>query len=241
MLPMRHRKPVQAIYAIAVGFALACSHVPMASTEQAADLADYRDPAGRFTFAYPVAFGTPLPGTNDGFGDRVAAIRFSTFSPGGIGGEAALTKTAPMLDVQSAGGLYDAIAREALTAPLLSLVERELPRLTAANICEQLGRERHLDVGAAAFASVAEAQRNAIGELDRLGNVAPTVSECIVLGNTVAFLKEAAAVDGGPRRRVYGAVRFLPEPYSTFQLIRAGGTVDQALLSDMRRLVDSWR
>lgn len=212
----------------------------MAGSGQPTELADYRDPAGRFGFSYPVAFGTTARGTNDGFGDRVAAIRFSIFSRGGIGGEAALTKDAPMLDIQAAGGLYDAIAREALTASLLALIDRALPRLTVHNLCEQLGRERHLDVAAAAFAAVPAAQRNAIAELDRLGNVAPGVTECTVAGNTVAFLKEAATVDGGPRRRVYGAVRFLPEPYSAFQLIRAGGTVDQALLADIRRVVDSW-
>jgi hypothetical protein len=52
---------------------------------------EYADPARRFRFSCPASFGEPSPGTNDGFGDRVAAIRFSLFSSA-IGGEAALTR-----------------------------------------------------------------------------------------------------------------------------------------------------
>ena len=69
------------------------------------------DPARRFRFSYPASFGEPSPGTNDGIGDRVAAFRFSVFSSG-IGGEAALTSGFPVIDLQAAGGLYDANALE---------------------------------------------------------------------------------------------------------------------------------
>src|SRR5262245_11012203 len=49
---------------------------------QAQDQHEYVDPARRFRFMYPSEFGTTVPGTNDGFQDRVAAIRFSVFSNG---------------------------------------------------------------------------------------------------------------------------------------------------------------
>jgi hypothetical protein len=75
---------------------------------QAEPQREYADPARRFRFFSPASFGEPSPGTNDGFGDRVAAIRFSVFSSG-IGGEAALTRGSPVIDLQAAGGLYDAI------------------------------------------------------------------------------------------------------------------------------------
>ena len=75
---------------------------------QADSQREYRDPGGRFRFSYPAAFGAPSSGTNDGFEDRVAAVRFAVFSSG-IGGEAALTRGFPVVDLQAAGGLYDAI------------------------------------------------------------------------------------------------------------------------------------
>jgi len=42
----------------------------------------YQDPQKRFEFTYPAAFGAPSAGTDSGFRDRVAAIRFSEFSAG---------------------------------------------------------------------------------------------------------------------------------------------------------------
>jgi hypothetical protein len=202
---------------------------------------EYRDPAGRFVFSYPAAFGTTATGTNDGFGDRVAAVRFSTFSTGGIGGEAALTKGTPMLDVLAAGGLYDAIAAEALTPSLRALVDTVRPRLTPENLCDQIGRERHVDATAGPLSALPATQRTAIEGLDLMGSVAPSLTECTLHGATVTFVKEAGMTGGAARRRVYGAVRFLAPPYSTFQLIRAGGAVNTELLADMRRVVESWR
>jgi len=79
----------------------------------------YEDPQSRFTFHYPAEFGMPSPGTNNGFGDRVAAIRFARFSAGVQGGtlvwggEAALTRGFPLLDLRAAGGLYDEITLSA--------------------------------------------------------------------------------------------------------------------------------
>jgi hypothetical protein len=53
---------------------------------QAGSQREYVDPGRRFRLSYPAEFGAPSPGTNDGFADRVAAIRFAVFSAG-IGGE----------------------------------------------------------------------------------------------------------------------------------------------------------
>jgi len=43
---------------------------------------NYQDPQKRFAFSYPSEFGASSAGTDDGFGDRVAAVRFSAFSAG---------------------------------------------------------------------------------------------------------------------------------------------------------------
>src|SRR6266853_5426006 len=79
-------------------------------------LRTYQDPQRRFQFTYPAGFGTPSAGTDNGFRDRTAAIRFSEFSAGVhtrriiLGGEAVLTVGPPQLDLQAAGGLYDALS-----------------------------------------------------------------------------------------------------------------------------------
>src|SRR5438477_9815308 len=82
---------------------------------QAVPTKPYRDPGGRFTFFYPAAFGIASPGTNDGFGDRVSAVRFSSF-PARYGGEAVLTRGFPLIDLQAAGGLYDSLTLEIFPA-----------------------------------------------------------------------------------------------------------------------------
>ena len=124
----------------------------------------YADPARRFRFSYPASFGEPSPGTNNGFGDRVAAIRFSVFSSG-IGGEAALTRGFPVIDLQAAGGLYDAIVLEVFPEVIRRQILGALQPLSATNFCNQIAVEQHLDPQAAVFATLTAQQR--IG--DRLG------------------------------------------------------------------------
>ena len=54
-------------------------------TENASAMAQtvlYQDPQNRFKFYYPAEFGAVSPGTDDGVGSRVAAIRFANFSAG---------------------------------------------------------------------------------------------------------------------------------------------------------------
>lgn len=89
--------------------------IGVAAQDQPGTLRTYQDPQQRFQFTYPPEFGTPSPGTDNGFRDRTSAIRFSEFSAGVharriiLGGEAELTSGPPQLDLQAAGGLYDAI------------------------------------------------------------------------------------------------------------------------------------
>ena len=207
---------------------------------QAGGLREYVDPGGRFRFSYPAEFGAPSPGTNDGFDDRVAAIRFATFSSG-IGGEAALTRGFPVVDIQAAGGLYDAITLEVFPDPMRRQILQALPRLTAANFCPQIAQEQHLDPEVGPLAVLTAQQKSAIASADRIRNVNPRVLQCAVDGTTVTFDKEVAFQPGAPRQHVYGAIRFLEDPYATFQIVRAGPAPGAAVLSQMAALVKSWR
>jgi hypothetical protein len=208
----------------------------------------YRDPQQRFQFSYPSGFGNPSPGTDDGFGDRVAAIRFSEFSAGvrygriTAGGEAALGRGFPVLDLQSAGGLYDALTLQIFTPPLATVVRSALPPLNRSNFCDAVTRESHLDPRDPRLASLTPPQLESVAKVDRLYNVEPKVARCDVAGDTVTFAKESKVDPRGEPRHIYGAVRFLTAPYSTFQLIR--GTADppsEALLMQITAVVKSWQ
>jgi hypothetical protein len=199
----------------------------------------YRDPAGRFTFSYPAAFGTTSAGTNNGFEDRVAAVRFSSF-PAMFGGEAVLTRGFPLLDLQAAGGLYDSLTLEIFPDALRAIVVAQLSRLTAANLCDALAATTHLDPAAPALASLTPDQRTAIGGTDRLRNTSPTLIQCRTAGSVVVFDKERAFAPGYPAQHVYGAVRFLNGPYSTFQLIAGGVAPGQATLDAIVAVVQSF-
>ena len=211
-------------------------------------LRSYRDPQNRFQFAYPAGFGAPAPGTDSGFRNRTAAIRFSDFSAGILagriilGGEAVLTSEAPQLDLQAAGGLYDAITLQIFPEPIASKIRDALPVLTPDQFCDAIGRERHLDPADRRLTGLTAQQRVTIATVDRMGNVAPKVLRCDVAGGTVTFKKEAASDPAGPSRYIYGSIRFLPAPYSSFQLIR--GSEDEpgeALLRQIAAVVDSWK
>jgi len=228
--------------AAAAAATLACGAPAIPSAAAAQDLLVYHDPASRFTFSYPSSFGATSVGTDNGFENRVAAIRFSVFSATALGGEAVLGQGRPSLDVQAAGGLYDDILSGTLPSALKAAVQTGLPPLTRDNLCDQLARERHVDTDAAPFASLPAAQRTALASLDAMGNVAPRVLRCTINGDSVIFDKDAAVGPGGVRRRVYGVVRFLQTPpYSSFQLIRAGAAVDTGVIDEMYQLVASWR
>jgi hypothetical protein len=179
-------------------------------------LQDYRDTGGRFVFSFPAEWGETSPGTNSGFGDRVAAIRFSRFSSGVrdgaivLGGEAVVTKGRVTVDLQAVGGLYDSIALEAFPDAMRAKVVGTLPALSAQNFCEQLGKAQHLPGS------------GPVADLDRMRNVDPVVHRCEREGDVVVFDKESGFRPAQPQRQhVYGAVRFLTGVYSSFQIVRA--------------------
>jgi hypothetical protein len=206
---------------------------------QAAALTVHADPQGRFRFSYPSRYGATAPGTNDGFEDRVAAVRFAAF-PALLGGEAALTRGPRVVDLQAAGGLYDPIALEIFPAPLRALVRSQLPPLTPPTFCAVLAQERHLDLGLPAFASLPAAQREAIGRVDAMRNVNATVVRCSLTGDVAVFDKETSFAPAGPRQHVFGAMRFLEGRYSSFQLIAGGAAPAPALLAEMDAVVRSF-
>src|SRR6266516_156652 len=98
---------------------------------------EYVDPGGRVRFSYPAAFGAASRGTNDGFEDRIAAVRFAVFSSG-LGGGAALTRGFPVVDLQAAGWLYDAIALEVFPESMRRLILGALVPLRVATFCQQI-------------------------------------------------------------------------------------------------------
>ena len=153
-----------------------------------------------------------------------------------LGGEAALTKEAPQIDLQAVGGLYDEITLQVFPRPAALVVRSALPRLTAATFCDAIARERHADPADPRLRSLNTAEKTALGQVDQMGNASPKVLRCDVSGDTVTFAKDTA------QRYVYGAIRFLPSPYSSFQLIRGGGEAPTpAMLLQITDLVNSWR
>ena len=197
---------------------------------------------------YPDGFGTPSPGTDDGFRNRSAAIRFSEFSAGVhakriiLGGEAVLTVGPPQFDLQAAGGLYDSITLQIFPTRIATVIQNALPALTAAAFCEAIGREQHLDPADGRLSTLTAEQRGTIFAVDRMGNIAPKVLQCEILASTVTFDKQSAFDPAGPSRHIYGAIRFLPRPYSSFQLVRGSADAPStALLQQITMVVNSWK
>jgi len=209
----------------------------------------YADPQNRFHFSYPPSFGTPRPGTDSGFRDRVAAIRFSELSSGVhdgqivLGGEAALTKGFVRVDIQAAGGLYDDVTLGALPEEMRSTILALLTPLSTRTFCDAISKTQHLDLETPVLSSLNTQQKEAIVNLDRIRNVDPKVILCAVSGDTVVFHKEATYEIGQTRTRqhLYGAIRFLPTPYSSFQLVRVTREPpDPKMLNDIAAVVRSF-
>jgi hypothetical protein len=199
----------------------------------------YRDPNGRFTFEYPTAFGTAGAGTNDGFGNRVAAVRFAAFQPGSLGGELAVLRGPVLLDIQALGGLYDPITLEIFPDERRREVMAAVPAVTLQNLCALLAQQDHLGASTLPAQLLDVAHR-----VDRMRNVAPRVVSCETRGRTVVFHKEATyEAPGGPvRQHIFGAIRFLDGPWTSVQLIR--GLRDgpsRADLDTLTRIVDSFQ
>jgi hypothetical protein len=199
---------------------------------------EHRDPQGRFSFTHPRSYGTTSPGTNDGFGGRFAAVRFSSF-PAPLGGELVLTTGFPFVDLQALGGLYDSIALEVFPDPLRRRIVAQLPRLTAANFCDALGRAVHLDVDGPALSGFTADQRAAIRRVDEIRSIKPVVVRCGQRDGVITFDRETSFGAGGPRQHIFGAVRFLDGNISSVQLV-AGAPVPRAgVIEDIAAIVRS--
>ena len=197
----------------------------------------YRDPKGRFEFRYPSDYGAPERGTGDGFRDRVAAVRFGALS--GLGGEAALTKGRVLVDIQAVGGLHDDISMQVFPDALRNTIEPLLTPLTLENFCANLGLQDHLPPNLPFEPKLVEMIRS----VDRTRNEDPNVVQCVRAGTVITFHKEATFTAGivRTRQQVYGAIRFLPEPYSSFQFVRGALVAPTpADLDAMTRLVQSF-
>ncbi len=210
----------------------------------------YTDPQNRFSFSYPPTFGTPTQGSNNGFGDRVSAIRFSEFSSGMqngkivLGGEVALTKGFVLVDIQALGGLYDSISLEVFPDTLRNNILSSLQKLSATNFCGELAKEQHIDLSKSVFASLSQQQKDAIVSMDKTRNIDPKVIRCDANGDTITFHKEVTAEFGQSKSRqnIYGAIRFLKSPFSSFQLIRATTEApSQEMLTTMTSVVNSFK
>ena len=91
-----------------------------------------------------------------------------------------------------------------------------------------------------ALAALSDLQRQAIGKADLMRNANPHVTACQATGSIIVFDKERSFAPGAPAQHVYGAVRFLLEPFSTFQLIAGGDAPEPALLGAIADLVASF-
>jgi hypothetical protein len=204
---------------------------------QAPGWTTYRDARGRFSFDYPQQFGTPGQGTNDGFGDRVAAVRFSGLA--GLGGEAALTRGRVVMDVQALGGLYDPITLEAFPDAMRRQIVAVLPPVTPQSACQLLAVADHVPADRGLTANVLEGARR----LDRMRNVAPRLVRCDVTGGVLVFHKETTFESGLPpvRQHIFGALRFLTPEGDAFQILRVLATAPTAAdLETLERLVRSF-
>jgi len=227
---MAHRsRPLLFVAALVIALA------PAARVQQ--DWPAHRDPRGRFEFNYPPAYGTTSPGSDDGYRDRVAAVRFSALQ--GLGGEAALTKGRVVIDIQAAGGLYDEIMLQVFPAPIRQRLEEILPPLSLENFCDIIAQADHLPRDAPLDVKTAELARTA----DHARNIDPKVLLCDRSGSVVTFHKQATFTSGAAtaRQHLYGAVRFLPPPYSSFQFVRGSlSSPNAAALADITRMVQSF-
>ena len=177
------------------------------------------DPQKRFVFSYPTSFGQPERGTDSGFRNRTAAFRF----PGlvGLGGEAVLTSGFVDVDVQAIGGLYDTIARGVLQDADVPVLVAALPPLSPANFCAMLGSTDRVQ-----GLKLAPRLLTAAKMLDAIRNIDPVVHRCRVTDRLVVFHKETTFQSGAmaARQHVFGALRFLDPPYSSFQTVRGSNS-----------------
>jgi hypothetical protein len=211
---------------------LAILTTPVALLEAQSGWATYTDPQGQFTFRYPAEFGQPSEGSDAGFEERAATVRFAA-----VNADVVLTRGVVRVDHQAAGGLYDHFSLQALPLRTRPQIEAALPRLSAGTFCAQLAADHATTLALPAdLRAVARA-------VDRLQYVDPRVEVCELSGEVIRFSRTAAAsaAPGAPRPYVYGAIRFLSGRNASFQIVaRSAQAPSAAALDVMRRVVESF-
>jgi hypothetical protein len=206
---------------VALAAAAAWTVVPSA---QSSEWRRYADPQNRFTFEYPLRYGDPSRGSDDGFQERAASVRFVRMTS-----EAVLTRGPVLVDHQAVGGLYDHFVLQAVPAPDRAAIEKARSPLTVNTFCTLLGSSDRVAALQLPPRLVPAAQ-----SMDRMGAADPHVHTCRVEGRIVTFNREAS------RRFVFGAIRFLEGQYSSFQLVASASVSPLASeLDDMTRVARS--
>ena len=126
---------------LAPGLLVRLSAIVLAAAGLAASVQDSRtftDSEVGLTFTYPTAFGDPVRGSDHGFEERRAAIRFPT-----LNAEAVLTAGPVLVDFQAVSGLYDHFALQVLPEAARVQITTALPVLRAESFCEALASADH--------------------------------------------------------------------------------------------------
>ena len=207
----------------------------------------YIDPRGRFRFSYPTAFGEASAGTNQNFpgtNDKGYSIKFTD---GMKGMNAVVTSGRVWVIAQALGGLHDSIMLggiiEVLPTPLRTSLLAHASFLKLTNFCEELSKKKHIEPNNPAFTSLPSVQKTVILNLDQTRNIDLEVIRCEVSEDIVTFHKEATFKSGKfeNRQHIYGAIRFLEAPFSSFQLFQViTASPNEQLLQDMSAVVRSF-
>jgi hypothetical protein len=192
----------------------------------------YTDPVIGLTFTYPASFGEPTRGSDHGFAERRAAVRFAA-----INGEAVLTEGLVLVDFQAVSALYDHFALQVLPDAERQRITGALPPLSAGSFCAALAAADHTVGSGLPEALLAAARR-----VDVMQRHHPRVETCVRQGQVIRFSRAARATDaeGAPESHVFGAIRFLDGRYSSFQIVsRAATSPATGLLGAMTAVVES--
>lgn len=206
----------------------------------------YSDPQNRFSFYYPSYFGISSEEEDIGLED-ISSVKFSDFSYSSqenkiiLGGLAVLREGFVLVDIQALGGLYDPISQTVFDKKDLDNILENIPTLTAENFCDELAKASHIDLSKSVFSYLSEELKDAIISIDQARNFNPKIINCNVFEDTVTFYKEGG-YEFGPVNHIYGAIKFLKSPFSSFQIVRVTAEEPtQEMLSNITSVVKSFK
>jgi hypothetical protein len=176
-------------------------------------------------FRYPSGWGELQVGTNDGFGNRTLARRFSLlggpeFNSPGLGGEFVLLNGRVTADWVTLGGFYSEIIMEAVPEEVKDKIVEVLPPIDQNNLCVALGDGLKIDLSAADLPPMTEAQAATLPQMHSFDNDSPEVILCRAVGETIVFYK-TCQLRGG-RKYIAGAMRFDLPGFDSCQLVARG-------------------